>query len=444
MSAPGPARRLLRAAGWLLPAALLAAGCGESRPSFLLVVVDALRADHLGCYGYHRDTSPALDSLAGAGVMWTRAQAQAPWTLPAGASILSGLSVRSHRVGQTASHLYGMSPEMPTAATLLSAAGYATAGQVNGYWLGPDFGFHRGFGSFSAYPNGHGRARLAVDEIIDMIGELDPDRPFFAFLHLYDPHSPYHPPSEYGGLWAEDPGGGRFHWDVDHLAGVVRDPENRQRYVNLYDGEIRWTDAQLARLFAWLRETGRAETTVVIVTADHGEEFLDHGWVEHSVTLYQEVLHVPLLAAGPGMPRGVVDSTVVGQIDLLPTMLEMASAEIPRHLEGRPMLPTGSGAGRVMPSSGPTPEHSPSGTVRDRNRVAVRQGDRKLIWDADADSAVMYDLAADSGEMSPLPPDSGLLREAMRHWATPRAFEPVEVEGPEGEEADMLRDLGYI
>lgn len=444
MSLPGLARRLLRLTGWVLPAALLAAGCGKSRPSFLLVVVDALRADHLGCYGYHRDTSPALDSLAGSGVMWARAQAQAPWTLPAGASILSGLSVRAHRVGRTASHLYGMPPEMPTAATLLSAAGYATAGQVNGYWLGPELAFHRGFRRFSAYPNGHGRARLAVDEMIDMIEDLDPDRPFFAFLHLYDVHSPYHPPSEYGGLWAGEPGSGRFHWDADHLAGVVRDPENRQRYVDLYDGEIRWTDAQLARLFGWLRGTGRAETTVVIVTADHGEEFLDHGWIEHSVTLYQEVLHVPLLAAGPGIPPGEVDSTVVGQIDLLPTMLEMASAELPGHLEGRSLLPAGSGAGRVIPSSGPTPEHMVSGGVRDRSWIAVRKQDLKLIWDADADSAVMYDLAADPGETSPLPPDSGLLREAMRHWATPRAFEPTEVEGPEGEEADMLRDLGYI
>ncbi len=444
MSLSGFTRRVLLVAGWVFPAALLAAGCGERRPSFLLVVVDALRADHLGCYGYHRDTSPALDSLASAGVIWTGAQAQAPWTLPAGASILSGLTVRAHGVRQAASHLYGMPPEMPTAATLLSAAGYATAGQANGYWLGSDLGFHRGFRRFSAYPNGHGRACLAVDEIIDMIEELDPDRPFFAFLHLYDVHSPYHPPSEYGELWAENPTRGRFHWDADHLAGVVRDPKNRQRYVDLYDGEIRWTDQQLARLFAWLRETGRAETTVVMVTADHGEEFLDHGWIEHSVTLYQEVLHVPLLAAGPGIPRGAVDSTVVGQIDLVPTMLEMASAEIPRHLEGRPLLPVGSGAGRVMPSSGTTPEHRASGSIRDRNRIAVRQGRRKLIWDADADSAVMYDLAADPEEMSPLPPDSGLLREARRHWATPRAFQPVEVEGPEGEEADMLRDLGYI
>ena len=444
MSLSALSRRLLRAAGWIVPAALLAAACGKSRPSFLLVVVDALRADHLGCYGYNRNTSPALDSLANAGVLWSRAQAQAPWTLPAGASILSGLTVRSHRVMQTAYHLYGMPPDMPTAATLLSAEGYATTGQVNGYWMGPELGFHRGFRHFSAYPNGHGRARLAVDELMGMIEGLDPHKPFFAFLHLYDVHSPYHPPSEYGGLWAENPASGRFHWDADHLGGVVRDPENRQRYVDLYDGEIRWTDAQLARLFAWLRETGRAETTVVIVTADHGEEFLDHGWIEHSVTLYQEVLHIPLLAAGPGIPRGVVDSTVVGQIDLLPTLLEMASAELPRHLEGRCLMPVGSGAGRAMPSSGPTPEHRASGGIRDRNLIAVRQGDLKLIWDADADSAVMYDLASDPAEMSPLPPDSGFLREAMRCWAAPRAFEPMEVEGPEGEEAEMLRNLGYI
>jgi arylsulfatase len=444
MSPPGFIRRVLRVTGWVLPVALLAAGCRESRPSFLLVVVDALRADHLGCYGYHRDTSPVLDSLAGAGVLYARAQAQAPWTLPAGASILSGLTVRSHGVRQTADGLYGMGPRTPTAATLLSEAGYGTAGQVNGYWLGPELGFHRGFGRFSSYPNGHGRARLAVDEMTEMIGELDPDRPFFAFLHLYDVHSPYHPPSAYGGIWADSAGSGRFHWDVDHAAGVVRDPQNRQRYVNLYDGEIRWTDAQLGRLFAWLRETGRAGGTVVMVTADHGEEFLDHGWIEHSVTLYQEVLHVPLIVAGPGFPGGVVDSSVVGQIDLLPTILELASAGLPDHLQGRSLLPVGSGAGRTIPSSGPTPDNRGPGGLRDRNWISVRRGHRKLIWDAGADSAVMYDLATDPGEHSPLPPDTGLLEEAMRCWASPRLFEPVEVEGPEGSDAEMLRDLGYI
>lgn len=431
--------------GAVLGASLaLVTGCGGRRPSFVLIVVDALRADHLGCYGYERPTSPALDSLARAGTRWSRAQAQAPWTLPAGASILSGLSVRGHGACQTAAGLYGISSEMPTAATLLSQGGWATVGQVNGYWLGPELGFHRGFELFSSYDNGHNRAALAVDEMIETLESLDAGRPFFAFLHLYDVHSPYHPPAEYGGLWAESPAAGRFHWDADHLAGVVRDPENRQRYLNLYDGEIRWTDSQLARLFAWLRATGRAEETVVIVTADHGEEFLDHGWIEHSVTLYQELLHVPLIASGPGIPSSTVDTTLVGQIDILPTMLELAKLPVPRHLEGRTLLPPGSGAGRVLPSEAPTPNHWKPGEPCDRDWTAVRRGDLKLIWFADADSAVTFDLAEDPGELRPLPPDSALLRSAMEHRASPRAFRPARVEEGDRERREMLRDLGYI
>lgn len=434
----------MRHAALILASALLAAGCGDRRPSFLVVVVDALRADHLGCYGYRRDTSPAIDSLAASGVRWSRAQAQAPWTLPACASILTGLTVRSHGARQTAAGLYGLGPGLPTAATILSAAGYATVGQVNGYWVGPDLGFHRGFQSFSSYDNGHGRAALAVDEMIGRLEELDTDRPYFAFLHLYDVHSPYHPPSEYGSIWEDSAASGRFHWDVDHESRVVRDPQSRQRYVNLYDGEIRWTDAQLGRLFAWLRRTGRAESTVVIVTADHGEEFLDHGWVEHSVTLYQELLHVPLVVSGPGVPEGVVDTTVVGQIDLLPTMLQLASLEAPARSDGRPLLPPGTASGRAIPSGAPTPSHWQPGGVTDRNWVAVRRFDRKLVWDADADTAAVWDLAEDPGEHHPLPPDSGLLGEALDYWATPAAAEPAEVERAEGRQAEMLRDLGYF
>ena len=423
---------------------LTVTGCNQQKPDVILVIIDALRADHLGCYGYDRNTSPTIDSLANAGVRWTRVQAQAPWTLPANASILSGLTVRSHRVYQNLNGRFPISSDMPTIATILKTAGYFTVGIANCFWIGPELGFGIGFDKFLYSEQGYRNAEESVNSLITELESNDSDQPYFAMLHLYDVHAPYDPPPYYWRFWALNNSTQRPYWNVDQETKTLYDPENRQNYINLYDGEIRFVNDQLDSLSNWLRETGRAGNTIIVITSDHGEEFLDHGWIEHSVTLYQELLNIPLIITGAGIPAGIEDTDLVGQIDILPTILSLLSVPLPEHLEGIALIPLSPQTNRVLPSSGTTVDIWNSSGRRNRNWVAVRSENKKLIWFADEDSSVYYDLELDPLELNPLPADSFLLEKALDYWATPPVFRPSSALNINEATTEMLEDLGYF
>ncbi|MFO7950885.1 MAG: sulfatase [Candidatus Fermentibacteraceae bacterium] len=418
--------------------ALLLAGCGSpepSRPNVVLVIIDTLRADRLGCYGYGRDTSPGLDSLAAEGMRWTRVQGQSSWTLPAVTTILTGLSPRAHgaRLNVRERTMWMVSPEAPTAASLLGNAGYRTLGLFNVVLLSERMGFHRGFHRFHCSRAGHGMAGESVDRALAWLeGEAERDEPFLLVLHLFDPHSPYDPPQPWDTLYASSSEGDTA-WTFTP-AGAVADTTARKRLEDLYDGEIAWTDSQLSRLWAGIRGMGLADETLVLVTADHGEEFLEHGYVEHGRTLYQEITRVPMIASGPGIPSDSVGERVVSHLDLLPTILAAAGVEAPAGLPGRDLLGAGPSKRRRLPASG-------LNTGPPFRMAALRSGDRKVIWVPSADSAVMYRLESDPLEQRPLPPDSALLAKLESYWATPRRHPPVR---SEMDVAPALRDLGYL
>lgn len=428
----------------LIALLFLASGCGTERPSVILIIVDALRADHLGCYGYCRETSPTIDSLATSGVRWTTVQAQAPWTLPGCASILSGLTPKSHGAREDVGNLQKLSPEMPTAATIFSENDYYTVGIANGFWVGPELGFNLGYESFYYADDGNGRAEISVDELITELQQLNSNKPFFAMLHLYDVHSPYDPPLYYTRYWALNNATNRVFWNVEMDLGILHDREHCQDYINLYDGEIRWVDDQLSRLFSWLRLSERAENTIVVLTSDHGEEFLEHGWIEHSTTLYQELLHVPLIISGPGVPENVTCESLTGHIDILPTILKLSQLEIPQHLEGYPLLPLEENPLRAICSSGTTPDHWHPDGLRNRNWASVRRGNMKLIYFSAEDSSVVFDLATDPGELIPLEPDRELLDIAERYWASPPLYSNSSPPTLSDETLRTLKGLGYI
>lgn len=214
--------------------------------------------------------------------------------------------------------------------------------------------------------------------------------------------------------------------------------------MDLYDGEIRWIDDELGRLFAWLRDSGRAEETIIIVTSDHGEEFLDHGGIEHSTTLYQELLDIPLIISGTGIPSGITDSTLAGQIDILPTILSLISEPVPDYMDGVSLLPFSGSLDRVLPSSAVTPDHWHPEGRRNRNWVAIRSDNMKLIWYSDEDSSAVFDLTLDPAEQNPLPSDSVLLEEAMYYWATPPLFTPSQRLNLSDETLELLKGLGYF
>jgi len=432
-SAAGLARAALT--GLMLAAALGCGGSGAGRPNVVLVIVDTLRADHLGCYGYGRNTSPGLDSLAESGMMWARVQGQSSWTLPAVTTILGGLPPRAHgaRLDVQQRAMWMPSPEMPTAVTELGDNGYRTLGIFNVFLLGESMGFHRGFDRFSCNDQGHGMAEASIDMAIEWLRlEADGEAPFLLVVHLFDPHSPYDPPSPYDTLFAEHADGDTV-WSFTPQ-GAVADTSERERLAGLYDGEIAWTDNQLSRLWAQLRRMDLADRTLVLVTADHGEEFLEHGYVEHGRTLFQEITRVPLIVSGPGVPEDSVCGWVASQLDVLPTIIAAAGLPELAGLQGRDLLEGAPEQNRFLPASG-------LNTGPPFQMASMRSGQQKLIWIPTADSAALYDLDSDPMEQTPLPLDSALMTALESYWATPRAYLPVR---SEMEVAPALRDLGYM
>lgn len=414
---------------------ILAGGCAARKsPNVVLVIVDALRADHLTCYGYHRNTSPAIDSLADAGVRYTNVCSQSSWTLPSVTTIMTGLNVREHAAGRRGEAVYSMNHDLPILPLVLNRAGYNCAGIFNVYLLSEQFGFNRGFDSFSCEWLGHGNAGSSVDQAMEWISETDSSEPFFLVIHLFDPHDPYDPPPPYDEYYTPGGSGGITWWPFLPSGAPDNPCEYREHLMGLYDGEIAWTDSQLSRLFAFFRESGLAENTVVILTADHGEEFFEHNGFGHGKTMFREVLHVPLIIAGAGIPRDSVDKSLRALVDVFPTILDIASVDYPETISGLSLFAPPA-ISRAVPSSNVN-----SGLVP--IVAAITTADRKLIWNAETGSAIMFSMTEDSLERNPLPPDQDLLDSVLFYWSTPPLMQG-EVSDREMIES-ALRDLGYF
>lgn len=344
---------MTRLAGWVaaLLLVLLGIGCspGAARPDILLVVVDTLRADHVGVYGAVRPTTPSLDALAKGGVVFRRAHSHSGWTLPAMASLLTGRLPHEHGMGRDPKDLgaFGKLPaDVPTLAELLGDAGYDCGAVVNNTFLAPSFGFRRGFGDDYDYV-GAGQdeirsAETSVDAALQWIEHGD--RPYFFLLHLMEPHMWYAPPASVRGTFAPVDGASIPVPFTDAAMMALQSGQVRLNAAQLdaltalYDEEILAVDHALGRLFAALRRSPRWASTVVVVTADHGEGFGDHGLWEHGNSLYGELTHVPLIVRGPGIAPGEV-TTLVQHADVFRTILSFAGVAPPAGSAGRPLLP---------------------------------------------------------------------------------------------------------
>lgn len=420
----------------ILSIVTLVSGCNrnQNKPNIVLIIIDTLRADHLGCYGYYRDTSPSIDSLAETGITFLNVHGQSSWTLPAITTIFTGLNVKEHGAGRRGNSVYAMSYDVPTIPLLLKREGYSTMGIFNVFLLSEQFGFNKGFDRFSCEWLGDGRAGVSVDEAIEWISEYDNPSPFFLSLHVFDPHDPYDPPAPYDELFTPSGAQGKTWWPALVDGSLDSSEENREHLVGLYDGEIAWTDSQLERLFAHLRDLNLDENTIIIIVADHGEEFLDHNSVGHGYTMHQEIVHVPIIIAGPGIPIDSLNTSDRSQTDILPTILAIASADKPDHLNGYSLLSSTVPA-RALPASNVN-------STSAANTAAVTMGNRKLIWNSQNNMSVMYDIVLDSFEQDPLSPDSDLVDSVLYYWSTP-AFIPAELADQEAVEI-VLRDLGYF
>jgi len=420
-----------------------------AHPNILLYVVDTLRADHLGCYGYRRPTSPEIDAFATEGMVFTDAVAQAPWTKPASASIHTGRYPSRHGA---VTLMQRIRSDVPTLAEELRAAGYRTAGFVTNANVSGEFGFNRGFERYDYLPEEPTRAGVhvpadAVTTAATSWLASGDDRPFFLYLHVTDPHAPYAPPPTFAERF-RDPSLHASLPDVPNPVQVIEKvralatEENVAALAALYDGEIAFTDASFGALMAALRARGLAEKTIVVVTADHGEEFTDHGGFEHGYTLYRELVHVPLVMHVPGVGRTQIPS-LVRQIDVMPTLLGYAGVPAANGLDGRDLRPLIAGAA-APPAEAFT--HTRLGTA---DAAAIVTHDWKVIvyGDPRPTDVEAYDRERDPEERTNVadrwPILVGWARQRLVQWsagATPSA--PDAVLPPELEE--RLRALGYV
>ncbi len=331
-------------------------GCGQERPSGLrgvvLVSFDTLRADRLGAYGYLRPTSPFFDSLAARGTLFETAVVQLPGTLPSHMSIFTGLYPAEHGVYPPDRRL---SPRLKTLPEVFRAHGFRTGGFTEGGYMEGDYGFARGFDRFNARnpvtdgPTGMVKSPEVVRQTfaqgLKFLAELGHGDRFFLFLHTYAVHDPYSPPEPYRGLFWTGPRPDVFPPTGPELERVNRGSrplgaEGLRYFSALYDAQVRWADDELRTLWKGLERLGLDDQVVTVLTADHGEEFQEHGQLLHE-QVYFETLHVPLLILEPGQTTGRRVRDLVQSIDIAPTLFDLAgvpAAARPR-VSGRSLVP---------------------------------------------------------------------------------------------------------
>ena len=392
------------------------AGCGEvpEPPCVLMIAIDTLRPDHLGCYGYGRPTSPNLDELASGGVLFENAYSQAPWTLPSFASVFTSLYPTQHGATTVES---AMGRDFPTLAEVLGGSGYATGAIVNAPVLRSEYHLNRGF-DFYSEPAGEIErpAGEVTREALEWIGS-QAERPFFAFVHYFDPHLAYAPPPPYDTLF--DPAysgalGNSFNLDyfTSGKARVIRqeilglDQADRDHIVSLYDGEIAFTDCAVGSLLAGLGDLGLLDNTVVVLLSDHGEEFFEHGGLDHGHSLYEELIRVPLVIRFPGgLASGMRIARQVRLIDIMPTLIDYLDVPGEFEFEGVSLMPAVKGldpavraAGRLLP-----PDECLSEAMRRTNTVkSITSFPWKLIEDISSGEASLFNLDSDPTEQRDL------------------------------------------
>jgi len=449
----------------LVAGALVLPSCGNDggerggAPSVLLIVVDTLRADHLGAYGYARPTSANIDALARGGALFEQAQSASSWTLPSMASLLTGLAPSRHGCGVERDdqgavlprEFRGLAESVPTLAEAFAAGGYATAAVVTNSFMKPAFGLQQGFQHYDArFPMD---AKDAVDELLAWF-EARPERPFFVLAHFMDPHLPYDAPA--GDAPAGDaPAGFRGSFTKDtpsrlslpvkelkrlRQAAATISERDRAFVTAAYDEEIAFVDSQIGRLLDALRSAGALDGAFVVLTADHGEELFEHEGFEHGHSMYQELLHVPLIVSGPGIESRRI-ATPVSLLDVAATIRALTGAPPggPGGIGGQSLVPELRGEisiPRALLSEG---------TLYGENQDALLDWPNKVV--ARPSGALAFDLARDPlerGSLALAPAFEGLRTELERRQAEERSrAEPAPLADLDPVIQGDLEDLGY-
>ena len=462
---------LLAAAG-----ALAATGCGPSEPplNVLLITLDTTRADRLSCYGYGIETTPHMDALAARGQLFERALSTAGITPMSHSSILTGLNNYRHgmRVFYSEEVSHRLKEEVDSLPEILGRRGYRTAAAVSSYPVSEVYNLDQGFDTFTTGVDADAldltgqqrheafwqvggsistqrRGDLTVNDAIGWLDENGKDgEPWCMWVHMFDVHDySLVPPLEYAERFGID-----TYPDVDGKSNLWRE--------RMYDPELAWLDDQVQRLVTWLEEQGQLDSTIIVITADHGQGLTDglerHGWAKHRL-LYDWSVHVPLIMHLPGEPAGVRVTEQVRTIDILPTLLQKLDVPMRQSVDGESVI------GLVRGEKEPTPriayadalnkydKHSPARGLPSHsagdNLYMVCDGRWKLIYKELRGEHELFDLESDPLELRNLaaqnPEEVERLAEFLKER---RAFdvEPPAGEDTGGPSSDALNTLGYV
>jgi arylsulfatase A-like enzyme len=401
----------------LVTAALLVGGCSRehdaqdavavvradaSWPSIVLISIDTLRPDHLGCYGYGRATSPHIDELAEEGALFESAISSTSWTLPAHGAMFTGLADTVHGCVEMDRRL---PDSRTTLAERLRSAGYATVGFFSGPALHPVFGLAQGFEKYvdcTSYADitvkvasagqsldggvveSRSNADITNPHVLQEVQtwlRQNQRRPFFMFVHMWDVHFDFIPPPPYERMFDPDYTGGVTgeNFFIDPAINAQMPKRDLEHIVALYDGEIAWTDEHVGKILGEIDALNLRDSTIVMLLADHGEEFFEHGRKGHRQTLYDEVIRIPLIIRWPGhVPAGKRYAHQARMIDVMPTLLELGGPPVHDALAISELFSVG------------------------RELRTYRRPTRKLIYDVSTRRSQVFDLVTDPGERSPV------------------------------------------
>lgn len=453
----------------------------DDRPQAVVVfLADTLRKDHLDAWGHDRPTAPTLARLAAEGVRFDDTLAQATWTKVSVSSILTSLYPSTTGVANLNDRVAAAET---TLAEAFRGAGYATFATSSVPFSGQLTNLHQGvevlyeFGA-SKQPPGEYQSKTAeawVDEYLSWL-EVHRDVPTFALIHAMDPHSPFKPQAPYDTMWAEEEDAQRFADQSKRLEPHIESPlmrrfmaPSREEIVaagvdeesfvrhqkNWYDGSIRGMDAQLERVLNRLTELDLGDRTLLAFISDHGEAFLEHGVHWHGTSVYGELTNVPLVFWGQGVPSGRVVEETVQNLDIMPTLLDLAKIPVPERAQGRSLTTLMNGEEkRALPAF--SEHHAEPRDPNEFTRFAMVDGGYKLIWNLEPPAGVadyeLYDHEADPLNLEDLAADHPEVVQSMatelerwRSWAEEMKLDQAAAEAEmSAEELERLRSLGYV
>ncbi len=434
------------------------------RPNIIVVLVDTLRADNLGCYGYARKTSPNLDAFASRALLYENAIAPSSWTWPSTASVLTGQYPFHHGVLDSTHCTLPL--EKTTFAEVCTEAGMKTAAFVSNLIISRSRNFDQGFVSFRSM--NWATAKGVVNSFAQWIEKVRQGR-FMAYLHFIDPHSPYEPPDSYVARFSDPEDGHRLpESQFGKIRGQIntrsREPTRADRLavenaLDRYDAEILFWDEHFGRLLKILETKGLLENTLIAVTSDHGEEFLEHGYIGHGLTLFDTSLRVPLIIGGPGIRPGR-SRDQVELISLMPTLLQIANIDPGKAVFDGPSLLEKDAFTRSRLAYSHT-AHALSDDIKVRcDLFSLRTEDWKLHYYPGKDLTLLYELKSDLNEQRDQASRDDFkktalqLRGHLQRWIDKyRALSPMvkygspssqDTQGMDEETRKAFKELGYI